>query len=142
MRIRQSPLRPILPVLLVLLAADLCLAVRAAAAQDGHEGNETFDIVRGNWKIVSKNIENDAWVEKYVEIYQNRTELTGKFQGPNQEGGLRGSIHGHHIEFATTTKNVLTFRGEVDGNTMSGNYGLHGRHAPFKAMRTNLTPTH
>ena len=56
-------------------------------------------------------------------------------------GGVTGTVTELGL-FATTTKNVLTFRGEVDGNTMSGNYGLHGRHAPFKAARTNLTPTH
>jgi hypothetical protein len=106
------------------------------------QGEVRFDIVRGNWTITSKNIEDEEWVTKYIEIYQNRTLLTGRFQGPNQQGGIEGSIQGHHIEFHTKTKNVLTFRGEVDGDTMSGNYGLHGRHAPFKAVRTNPAPTH
>lgn len=122
-------------------AALLAVAGATALSQESRN-EEPFDIVRGNWTITSKNIEDEEWVTKYVEIYQNRTELTGRFQGPNQQGGIRGTIHGHHIEFATRTKNVLTFRGEVDGSTMSGNYGLHGRHAPFKAVRTSLTPTH
>jgi hypothetical protein len=130
------------PSILPTLAMTLLLAFGGVSPAQEGEKEPLFDIVRGNWTITSRNIEDEEWVTKSVEIYQNRTELTGRFQGPNQQGGLRGTIHGHHIEFSTKTKNVLTFRGEVDGNTMSGNYGLHGRHAPFKAVRTNLTPTH
>jgi hypothetical protein len=124
---------------LALLLAPLLLRVAPSRAQ---ERTEIYDVVRGNWTITSKNIENDEWVTKTVEIYQNGTQLSGRFQGPNQDGGIEGFVNGHHIEFSTKTKNVLTFRGEVDGNTMSGNYGLHGRHAPFKAVRTNPNPTH
>ena len=45
------------------------------------------------------------------------------------------------IVFSTKTKNVLTFRGQVNGDTITGTYGLHGRHAPFKAVRTSPKPT-
>ena len=116
------------------------LAVSPAGAQE-REGTTTFAIVRGNWTITSKNVENDEWVTKHVEIRQDRTHLTGRFQGPNQEGGIDGFVEGNHIEFHTKTKNVLTFRGEVNGDTMSGNYGIHGKHAPFKAVRTSSEPT-
>lgn len=116
--------------------------VFAASLSSQEQGEVRFDIVRGNWTISAKNVENDEWVTKYVEIYQNRTQLSGKFQGPNQEGGIEGSIQNHHIEFHTKTRSVMTFRGEVDGDTMSGMYGIHGKHAPFKAVRTNPKPTH
>ena len=122
---------------MVLLALPL-----ATAPSPAQERTETYEIVRGNWTITSKNIEDDEWVTKHVEIFQNGTQLSGRFQGPNQEGGIEGFVNGHHVEFHTKTKNVLTFRGQVDGDTMSGNYGLHGRHAPFKAVRTNPKPTH
>ena len=68
----------------------LCMLLLAGAAgvvlaqEPPKEG--AFDIVRGNWTISSKNIEDGEWVTKHVEIYQNRTELTGKFQGPTQQG--------------------------------------------------------
>ena len=118
------------------------LLLALSAVSGAQEQQRPFDIVRGNWTIYSKNIEDGETVTKFVEIYQDRNRLTGRFQGPNQQGGIEGTINGHHIEFATKTKNVLTFRGEVDGNTMSGMYGLHGRHAEWRAVRTNLTPTH
>jgi hypothetical protein len=123
---------------LAVVLVPLLLSVAPSRAQ---ERTETYEVVRGNWTITAKNIENDEWVTKYVEINQNRTQLSGRFQGPNQQGGIEGFVNGHHIEFSTKTRDVLTFRGEVDGNQMSGNYGLHGRHAPFKAVRTNPTPT-
>jgi len=104
------------------------------------QGEVHFDIVRGNWTITSKNVEDDEWVTKYVEIHQDGTRIWGKFQGPNQQGGIEGTIENHHIVFSTKTKNVLTFRGQVHGDTISGNYGLHGKHAPFKAVRTSATP--
>jgi hypothetical protein len=100
-----------------------------------------FDIVRGSWTITSQNIEDGEWVTKYVEIHQEGTRLWGRFRGPNQEGGIEGTIENHHIVFSTKTKNVLTFRGQVDGDTITGNYGLHGKHAPFKAVRTSAKPT-
>jgi len=94
------------------------------------------DDVRGKWTIYSKNIENGETVRKFVQINQDGNRLSGHFKGPYQSGGIQGSVNGHHIEFSTRTRNVLTFRGQVDGNTMSGLYGLHGRHAEWRAVRT------
>lgn len=93
------------------------------------------DNVQGNWTIYSKNIENNETVRKSVQITQNGNRLSGHFKGPNQSGGIEGTVTGHHIEFSTKTRNVLTFRGQIDGNTMSGLYGLHGRHAEWRAER-------
>jgi hypothetical protein len=121
----------------VILALPLFLGTSLFSQE---QGEVRFDIVRGTWTITSKNIEDDEWVTKYVEINQNRTQLSGHFQGPNQQGGIEGSILNHHIVFHTRTKNVLTFRGEVDGDTMSGTYSFRGREAPFKAVRTNPPP--
>lgn len=44
-------------------------------------------------------------------------------------------MNGHHIELSTKTHDVLTFRGQINGNQMSGMYGLTGRHAEFSAVR-------
>jgi hypothetical protein len=121
--------------------AGLALTLLATPILLSQQGEVTFDIVRGNWTITSQNIEDGQWVTKYVEIHQDGTRLTGKFQGPDQQGGIEGTIERHHIVFHTKTKNVLTFRGKVNGDTITGTYGLHGRHAPFKAVRTSPTPT-
>ncbi len=91
--------------------------------------------VQGSWTIYSKNIDNGRIVTKSVHIDQDGGRLTGHFQGPNQSGGIQGFVNGHHIEFRTKTRNVLTFRGQVEGNTMSGMYGIHGRHAEWRAER-------
>ena len=94
------------------------------------------DDVGGHWTIYSKNIETGETVKKYVQINQNGHHLSGHFKGPDQSGGIQGFVNGHHIEFSTKTRNVLHFRGQVDGNTMSGLWGLHGRHAEWRAVRT------
>lgn len=93
------------------------------------------DDVQGKWTIYSKNIETGETVKKFVQINQDGHHLTGHFRGPDQSGGIEGFVNGHHIEFSTKTRNVLTFRGQVDG-TMSGLWGLHGRHADWRAVRT------
>jgi hypothetical protein len=96
---------------------------------------EQFVNARGNWTIYSRNIDNGAMVTKHVQITQDGNQLWGHFEGPNQSGPIRGFVNGRHIEFSTKTRNVLTFRGQLDGNQISGNYGLHGRHAEFTAVR-------
>jgi hypothetical protein len=95
------------------------------------------DDARGNWTIYSRNIDNGQVVTKSVEINQNGNRLSGHFKGPNQSGGIQGFVNGHHIEFSTKTRNVLTFRGQIEGNKMSGLYGIHGRHAEWQAVRAN-----
>jgi hypothetical protein len=42
-----------------------------------------------------------------------------------------------HILFRTKTRNVLTFRGMVDGNTMEGNFGVRGHHGTWEGRRAD-----
>ena len=93
------------------------------------------DNVAGDWTIYSTNIENGETVVKHVQIAQNGNSLTGYFEGPDQSGPIQGQVNGHHIRFSTVTRNVLNFWGQVSGNEMSGTYGLHGKHAPWQALR-------
>jgi Protein of unknown function (DUF3300) len=97
------------------------------------------DNAQGNWTIYSTNIDDGATVIKQVQIAQYGDQITGFFEGPFQSGPIRGTVKGHHIVFATVTRNVLTFRGHIDADTMSGMYGIHGRHAPWKATRPPTT---
>ena len=115
--------------LVVALAFVMLAAGRVAWAQ------QPPDNVQGSWTIYSKNIDNGETVKKFVQIKQNGNRLTGHFKGPNQSGGIEGVVNVHHIEFSTKTRNVLTFRGQVDGDHMSGMYGIHGRHAEWRAVR-------
>jgi hypothetical protein len=95
------------------------------------------DNVAGKWTIYSKNVNNGESATKYVEIKQNGNQLTGHFKGPNQSGGIEGTINVHHIVFRTKTRNVLTFRGKVEGNKMSGECGIHGEHGQWEAVRSD-----
>src|SRR5271169_4062880 len=95
------------------------------------------DDVAGKWTIYSKNVNNGGSATKYVEIKQNGNQLTGHFKGPNQSGGIEGTINVHHIVFHTKTREVLTFRGRVEGNKMSGEYGIHGEHGEWEAIRAD-----
>jgi hypothetical protein len=95
------------------------------------------DNASGNWTIYAQNIDQPGGSTKYVQIQQFGTQLSGHFKGPHQSGGIEGFVNVHHIEFSTHTRDVLTFRGKIDGNTMSGLYGVHGQHAPWNAVRSD-----
>jgi len=111
---------------LALLSLTFCKAMFA---------DEPPDNVEGDWTIYSTNIENGSTVVKHVQIAQYGDRITGYFEGPNQSGPIQGEVKGHHIKFSTVTRTVLTFRGQIYGNNMSGEYGIHGKHAPWQAIR-------
>lgn len=92
--------------------------------------------VQGSWAIYSKDWDGRT-ATKSVQIKQNGNQLTGHFKGPNQSGGIEGTVNGRHIVFRTKTRNVLTFRGMVDGNTMQGTWGIHGRPGEWSATRVS-----
>jgi hypothetical protein len=93
--------------------------------------------IAGNWTIYADNIEKAGSSLKTIQVTQNGSIITGRFKGPNQSGKIQGWINGNHVEFSTDTREVLTFRGEIQGNTMSGMYGINGRHAQWHAQLTN-----
>jgi hypothetical protein len=90
--------------------------------------------VSGKWTIYTKSDDGNTST-KYIDLVQNGTTITGHFKGPNQSGGIEGTINVRHIVFRTKTRNVLTFRGMVDGNTMEGNFGIRGIHGTWQARR-------
>jgi|SRR5208283_1373435 len=91
--------------------------------------------VTGHWIISAKNW-NGELDTKTVDLQQNGSEITGHFKGPNQSGGLQGSVNGRHIVFHTKTRTVLTFRGQVEGDTMTGFFNVKGKKGEFHAERT------
>ena len=92
--------------------------------------------VQGNWSIFARN-PNGSSDTKTVEIVQTGNQLKGHFKGPHQSGGIEGTINGQHIVFKTKTRDVLTFRGMVNGDSIRGTFGNHGRSGTFEATRTN-----
>lgn len=93
--------------------------------------------VSGTWTIYADNVDRAGSSLKTVQLNQQGNIVSGTFHGPHQHGKVQGWINGNHIEFATDTRDVLTFRGQITPQGMSGLYGIHGQHAPWKAERTN-----
>ncbi|MGB7731623.1 MAG: DUF3300 domain-containing protein [Candidatus Acidiferrum sp.] len=93
-------------------------------------------IVQGNWTIYSTNIDDGAMVIKHVQIAQYGNHLTGYFEGPNQAGPIQGEVNGNFIHFSTVTRTILNFHGHVYGDNIAGDYGIHGKQAPWQAVRS------
>ncbi len=116
----------------ILLALLVCRPVFAEAPPDN---------VQGDWTIYSTSVANGETVVKHVQIAQYGNRITGYFEGPDQSGPIQGRVDVHHIVFSTATRNVITFRGQIYGDQMSGDYGIHGKHAPWQAVRPATTTT-
>lgn len=122
--------------LLSLLLAVLLMALNGASRAQQPPAEQPPDNVEGKWTIYA-NDPDGGTSTKYVEIKQNGMQLTGHFKGPHQSGGIEGTINEHHIVFRTKTRDVLTFRGKVEGNKMSGHFGNRGQHGEWQAVRTD-----
>jgi hypothetical protein len=94
--------------------------------------------VEGKWTISAKNPEGSIDT-KYVELKQSGNTITGHFKGPNQSGGLEGTVNNHHIVFRTKTREVLTFRGQVRGDTIEGTFHTRRGTGEFHAFREPAT---
>jgi hypothetical protein len=90
--------------------------------------------VEGKWTISAKNPDGSVDT-KYVELKQNGNEITGHFKGPNQSGGLQGTVNNHHIFFRTKTREPLGFRGMVNGDTIEGTFHTRRGQGEFHAYR-------
>jgi hypothetical protein len=132
-RLAKKKVSCLLP-LLFLMVSVVWTAAQQAPVDDAPAN------VEGNWTIYSKS-DDGKTATKYVELKQNGTTLTGHFKGPNQSGGLEGTVNGKHIVFHTKTRSVLTFRGQVEGDSIHGTWGIHGphiepMHGDWEARRT------
>lgn len=117
-------------------ALKLALALLTLAFATTAFADQSPDNVQGDWTIYATNAENGTVEIKHVQIAQYGNRITGYFEGPNQSGPIQGEVNGHHIRFDTVTRNVLHFHGEIFGDNMSGMAGIHGRHAPWQAVRS------
>jgi hypothetical protein len=101
--------------------------------------------VAGKWTLYC-NDPNGSTSTKYLELKQNGTVITGHFKGPNQSGGVEGTIDRQHLVVRTKTREVLTFRGRVEGprvegvvqgNTFNGTFHDRGGTGSFQGVRPN-----
>ena len=99
----------------------------------------------GNWTLYCKD-PNGSTSTKYLDLRQNGTVITGHFKGPNQSGGVQGTIDVQHLVVKTKTRDVLVFRGRVDGpridgvvqgNTFNGTFHDRGGTGSFQGVRSN-----
>ena len=75
--------------------------------------------VEGKW-ILYCNDPNGTTSTKTLDLKQQGTEIKGHFKGPNQSGGVEGTIDLRHLVVRTKTRDVLVFRGRVDGPMVNG----------------------
>ncbi|MDW5266366.1 MULTISPECIES: hypothetical protein [Acidobacteriaceae] len=101
--------------------------------------------VAGKWTLYS-NDPNGSTSSKFLDLRQNGSVITGHFKGPNQSGGVEGTIQNQHLVVRTKTRDALTFRGRVDGPRVDGivqgktfNGTFHARRGTgsFQGVRSN-----
>ena len=120
-------------------ALKLAITLLALAFASTAFADQPPDNVQGDWTIYSTNIENGETVVKHVQIAQYGNRITGYFEGPVQSGPIQGEVNGHRIRFNTVTRTVLHFWGQIYGDSMSGTYGIRGKHAAWQAVRPATT---
>jgi hypothetical protein len=100
--------------------------------------------VTGKWTLYC-NDPNGRTSAKYLELQQEGTNIKGHFKGPNQSGGVEGTINEQHLVVRTNTRDVLVFRGRVDGprvggvvqgSTFNGTFHDRGGTGTFQGQRT------
>ncbi|HEY2821597.1 MAG TPA: hypothetical protein VGJ06_11200 [Candidatus Acidoferrum sp.] len=119
------------------LAVLLLALCGRATAQEPLPSAEPVNVA-GKWTISAKNPDGSVDT-KYVELQQKGNEITGHFKGPNQSGGLQGTVNGHHIFFRTKTREPLGFRGMVNGDTIEGTFHARRGTGEFHAFREPAT---
>jgi len=99
----------------------------------------------GKWTLYCKD-PNGSTSTKYLELEQKGSVISGHFKGPNQSGGVQGTIDVQHLVVQTKTRVVLVFRGRVDGprvdgvvqgNTYNGTFHDRGGTGSFQGVRSN-----
>jgi hypothetical protein len=129
-----------IPVCLLLLVV-FCGA--AAWAQQA-PSEELPANVTGKWTLYC-NDPNGSTSSKYLDLQQEGTTIKGHFKGPNQSGGVEGTINGQHLVVRTKTRDVLVFRGRIDGprsngvvqgTSFTGTFHDRGGTGSFQGQRT------
>lgn len=120
---------------LIHLVAILALTVGWAAVAQEPPAEKPPANVAGKWTIYAKAADGETST-KYIELKQDGNTITGHFKGPNQSGGLEGTINEEHIVFRTKTRWVFVFRGRVEGNTIQGTFHDRRGTGQWQAQRS------
>ena len=75
--------------------------------------------VSGKWTLYCKD-PNGTTSAKYLDLQQKGSVVKGHFKGPHQSGGVQGTIDKQHLVVRTRTRDVLMFRGRVEGPRVQG----------------------
>jgi hypothetical protein len=101
--------------------------------------------VAGNWTLYCKD-PNGSTSTKILDLQQKGSVISGHFKGPNQSGGVEGTSDVQHLVVRTKTRDVLTFRGRVNGprvegvvqgNSFNGTFHDRGGTGSFQGVRSN-----
>ena len=123
----------------------LMILVESAAFAQQPPPQQMPASVAGKWTLYCKD-PNGSTSAKYLDLQQKGSVITGHFKGPNQSGGVEGTIDEQHLVVRTKTRNVLTFRGRVEGprvqgvvqgNTFNGTFHDRGGTGSFQGQRSN-----
>jgi hypothetical protein len=99
----------------LLLLTMFCLAARSQEPPS----EATPANVTGKW-ILYCNDPTGTTSTKYLDLEQDGNNIKGHFKGTYQSGGVEGTINGRHLVVRTKTRNVLVFRGRIDGPKVNG----------------------
>ena len=122
----------------------LMIFYQAAAWPQQAPSQEPPANVTGKWTLYC-NDPNGTTSSKYLELQQEGTNIKGHFKGPNQSGGVEGTIDEQHLVVRTKTRDVLVFRGRIDGprvdgvvqgSTFNGTFHDRGGTGTFQGQRT------
>jgi len=93
-----------------------------AASQDANAAPN----VSGSWQL-SWTTASGAQRQATMQIKQDGTKLSGKFQGERGSTALSGSLDGSQVSFSVKLRRSdASFTGTVDGDKMSGTGGRGG----------------
>jgi len=121
---------------MVIALALFCLGAQRFAVAQQPPAEAPPANVAGKWTVYAKGADGETST-KYLEIKQDGNTLSGHFKGPNQSGGIEGTINEQHIVVRTKTRWVFVFRGRVEGNTIQGTFHDRRGTGQWQAVRTD-----
>jgi hypothetical protein len=120
----------------------LLLTAVLAAAQDHSRVDQPVNVA-GNWQL--------SWEARIgteranVHFQQDGANLTGVFHGPLGSPTVSGTVQGKNVtftlEFSGKYPFTLTFTGPVEGDKMSGKFGVGGVDTGYDPQGENARPT-
>jgi hypothetical protein len=122
----------------------LIILCNAAAWSQQAPSGEPPANVTGKWTLYC-NDPNGTTSAKFLNLQQEGVTIKGHFKGPYQSGGVERTINQQHLVVRTKTRNVLVFRGRIDGprvngvvqgSTFSGTFHDRGGTGTFQGQRT------